>query len=490
MKSNKSVVESAREAVRSARNVIIFPGGRDRRNREELAFLPAALEIVETPPSPIGRMLALSIAAFFCIAVGWASFGTVDIIASAKGKIIPSGRTKVVQPFETGVVRAIHVHDGQAVKAGDLLIELDPTINKADQGHLQADLMAAELDIARLRALTSDASDVLSTFNPPAGAPQNLVATQRQLLTSQASEQRAKMAALDQQKAQREADHATILATINKLNATIPILQQRVEIRKILYDHETGSKANYLELEQALVEMQQDLPVEQSKLKQSEAALSAIVETRAQSASEFQRTMLAQLSDVETKASGLRHDLDKVNEKAKLQLLRAPAEGTVQQLSVHTIGGVVTPAQQLLVVVPSDSQIEVEAMVSNRDIGFIHAGQAAEIKVDTFSFTRYGLLHGKVISVSRDAIIKDRPQDRSKDIGIGSESTSSEPSGQELDYAARIALDHTQMRVDDRMVALEPGMAVTVEIKTGSRSVMSYLLSPIMRYSHDSLHER
>ena len=280
------------------------------------------------------------------------------------------------------------------------------------------------------------------------------------------------------------------MATINKLNATIPILQQRVEIRKILYDHETGSKANYLELEQALVEMQQDLPVEQSKLKQSEAALSAIVETRAQSASEFQRTMLAQLSDVETKASGLRHDLDKVNEKAKLQLLRAPAEGTVQQLSVHTIGGVVTPAQQLLVVVPSDSQIEVEAMVSNRDIGFIHAGQAAEIKVDTFSFTRYGLLHGKVISVSRDAIIKDRPQDRSKDIGIGSESTSSEPSGQELDYAARIALDHTQMRVDDRMVALEPGMAVTVEIKTGSRSVMSYLLSPIMRYSHDSLHER
>ena len=159
----------------------------------------------------------------------------------------------------------------------------------------------------------------------------------------------------------------------------------------------------------------------------------------------------------------------------------------VQQLAVHTVGGVVTPAQSLLVVVPSDSRLEIEAMVSNRDIGFVHAGQEAEIKVDTFNFTRYGLLHGEVLSVSQDAIIRDRPQDRSSDRALGTQNDSSEPKGQELNYSARISLDRTKMQVDDRIVNLSPGMAVTVEIKTGSRTVLSYLLSPLLRYRQETL---
>src|ERR1700751_4600229 len=116
----------------AARKVIQFPKREAiRRAENELAFLPAALEIVETPPSPIGRAIGWTVVALFCLALGWASFGTVDIIASAQGKIIPSGRTKVIQPFETGVVRAINVRDGQEVKAGDVLIALDPTMNAA-----------------------------------------------------------------------------------------------------------------------------------------------------------------------------------------------------------------------------------------------------------------------------------------------------------------------------------------------------------------------
>jgi hemolysin D len=162
----------------------------------------------------------------------------------------------------------------------------------------------------------------------------------------------------------------------------------------------------------------------------------------------------------------------------------------VQQLAVHTIGGVVTPAKDLLVVVPADSHLEIEAMVSNRDIGFVHPGQDAEIKVDTFNFTRYGLLHGKVVNMSQDAIVRDKPQDKTGDHVPGAESTTSEPKGQELVYAARISLDRTQMQIDDNLVNLSPGMAVTVEIKTGSRNVLSYLLSPIMRYKHESLRER
>jgi hemolysin D len=173
-----------------------------------------------------------------------------------------------------------------------------------------------------------------------------------------------------------------------------------------------------------------------------------------------------------------------------LQLLKAPVDGTVQQLAVHTVGGGVTPAQALLVVVPADSHLEIKAMVSNRDIGFVHVGQDAEIKVDTFNFTRYGLLHGRVLSVSQDAITRDKSQERSDDKSLGPKSTTSEPKGQELVYAVRISLDRTQMQVEDNLVNLSPGMAVTVEVKTGSRPILTELLSPLLRYKQESLRER
>src|SRR5215472_13466942 len=168
------------------------------RRGEELAFLPAALEIVETPPSPVGRAIVFSIIALFCLALLWAFFGRVDIVASATGKIIPTGHTKVIQPFETGVVRAIHVRDGQAIREGEILIELDPTMNQAETSHLESDLIAAGLDVARLRAALSD-GDVLANFQPPEGAPAALVATQRKFLADQTAEQQAKLAVLDRQ---------------------------------------------------------------------------------------------------------------------------------------------------------------------------------------------------------------------------------------------------------------------------------------------------
>jgi hemolysin D len=144
----------------------------------------------------------------------------------------------------------------------------------------------------------------------------------------------------------------------------------------------------------------------------------------------------------------------------------------------------------LLAVVPLEGRLEIEAVVPNRDVGFVHARQQAEIKVDTFNFTKYGLLHGEVLSVSQDAIVREKPVDRASEKTPGAESTSSEPRGQELGFAARVSLDRLQMQIDDKLINLTPGMAVTVEIKTGSRSVMGYLLSPIARYGQESLRER
>jgi hemolysin D len=477
------------EATATARHIVKLARPPERRS-EEVAFLPAALEIVETPPSPIRRLIAATVIALFCAALVWSWLGTIDIVASATGKIVPSGRTKVIQPFETGVVRSIRVQDGQAVKAGDVLIELDPTANAADRDHLRDDLFAEQLNTARLRAALADGDDPAARFVPPAEADPALVDAQRQLLLNQVTEHRAKIAALTRQQAQKEAERATAAATIHKLEAMIPVIQQRVDIRKGLMDKELGSKLTYYEVLQLLVEQQEELGVQSSHAQEAEAAVASIRETRAQAEAEYRHTLSDDLAKAAQKANGLAQDLIKAEQRTRLQVLTAPVDGMVQQLAVHTIGGVVTPAQSLLVVVPSDSRLEIEAMVSNSDIGFVHAGQEAEIKVDTFNFTRYGLLRGEVLTVSQDAVIRDRPQDRSSDRGPGASNDSSEPRGQELNYSARISLDRTQMQVDDRMVDLSPGMAVTVEIKTGSRMILSYLLSPLLRYRQESLRER
>jgi hemolysin D len=470
------------------KKVVPFPRGAGQRDRDELAFLPAALEIVETPPSPIGRAIGASIIAIFVLALLWASLGHVDIVATATGKIIPTDHSKVIQPFETGVVRAIRVADGQTVEAGDVLIELDPTINESETNHLHSDLQSARLDIARLHAALADTDDPLGAFHPPEGASPTLVAMQLQFLAAQIGEHKAKIAALDGQRAQKEAELATILAMINKLDAIIPTIQERVNIRKTL--NEYGSRLQYFEVLQQLTESEQDRLVQQSRFHEAQAALAAITDTRGQTAAEFRRTLFGELAEAERKAAGFAADLARAEQRTKLQLLTAPVSGMVQQLAVHTVGGVVTPAQTLMVIVPSESRLEIEAMVSNHDIGFVHAGDEVEIKVDTFDFTRYGLLHGQVLSISSDSIVRDVPGDKSTDKSASAGSTNSEPKGQELSYAARISLERTQMQVEDKTVNLSPGMAVTAEIKTGSRRIISYLLSPLMKYKEESLRER
>jgi hemolysin D len=471
----------------AARKIIPFPKREViRRGETELAFLPAALEIVETPPSPTGRAIGITVIALFCFALAWAIFGTVDIVAVAPGKIIPTGGTKIIQPFESGVVSAIHVHDGQSVRAGELLIELDPTMTEAERDHLKSDLISAKLDLARLRAALS--GNPTEDFRPPEGASPALIEINRQFLLSQVAEYQGKLAALDRQLKQKEAERDTIAAAITKIETIIPVLTQRVDIRKYLYDKDLGSKLTYLTEYQDLVGQQQEVLVQRSRYQEAEAAVAALGETRAQTAAEYRRIRFEELTKAEQKAAGLAQDVIKAEQRTKLQALTAPVDGVVQQLAVHTVGGVVGPGQVLLAVVPLDSHLEIEAMVSNRDIGFVHAGQGAEIKIDTFNFTRYGLIHGEVLSLSKDAITRDKSQDKSND--KGTENTSSEPKGQELNYAARVSLERTQMQVEDKLVNLTPGMAVTVEIKTGSRKIIGYLFSPVVQYNQEMFRER
>ncbi len=368
---------------------------------KELEFLPAVLEVQATPPSPAGRFVAGLIIAIFGSFILWSIFGHIDIIAVAQGKIVPNDRSKVIQPLETGVIKAIYVHDGQHVKLGEPLIEIDTTAG-ADRKRLSNEYIAALTEIARLRALIDDRDD----FTPPKGADPALVRVQRSRLRDQLVQYRA--------------------------------LRSQAEAYKHLYDKQYASQMQYLEAERA----------------------------RADKAQEY----TAALADAETRVRSLSEELSKAEMRAAQQHLIAPIDGVVQQLAVHTVGGVVTPAQQLMVIAPQEGNLEIEAWVENKDVGFVRRDQEAEVKVESFPFTRYGTIDGRVISLSGDAVPIEK---------VG------------LVYAARVSMSRDVIQIENgSQVRLSPGMNVTVEIKTGQRRLIEYFLSPLLRGVNETAHER
>jgi hemolysin D len=465
------------------------PASRGRRRRDELEFLPAALEIIETPASPAGRAIGGSIILFFGLALAWATIGHVELVATAPGEIVQSGRTKVIQPLEIGTVRAIRVHDGQSVKAGHVLIELDPTSAAADRDRVRSELTVARLDVARLSAMLSAGGDPAAQFVAPPGATPAQVGLAHQLMASAIAGHSATLAGLDRQQAQQEANRAAVAATVDKISALLPILRQRLGMRKSLYDRQLDSKLIYLTEQQQMVESERELVVQKDHLAEADAALAGIAEQRRKTEAEFRRSGLAELAEAESKAESLDQELLKAEQRTRLQTLTSPVDGIVQQLAVHTVGGVVTPAQTLMAVVPIQSPLEIEALVSNQDVGFVHTGQKAAIKLETFDFTRYGLLHGEVLGVSRGATNAESPSEDPTTTRAATPAVTRHDS-RGSGYTARISLDRAAMEVDGKRVDLRPGMAVIVEINTGTRRVIDYLLSPLLRYGQESLRER
>jgi len=473
--------------------VLHWPLRPDITNHER-EFLPAALEIVETPASPVGRIVAFAIIAFFCVALAWSWFGHVDIIATAQGELIPSGRVKVIQPLDSGIVRDIRVQEGDAVRAGDVLVVLDNTEASADRDRVLHDLSRSELDMARLTALmaASDPDQAVKAFVAPQNASAHEVAAAKAFLWAQATEQAEKLASIDRQIDQKRAQTQEVLESIEKLAATTPLLEEKDAIRTKLLETQAGNRFQWLDAEQAVIENKHDLTQNRRQLLEIDAARAALERQREQTRAEYEHQLLSDLTDAQQSTNEQNEDLIKAERKLAESELRSPIDGVVQQLAIHTLGGVVTPAQQLLVVVPKGSALILEATIANADVGFVHAGQDVEVKVETFNFTRYGLLHGHVIEVSADAVTADRrtPDGSNPQGNSGSGAETSQTPGASPTYVARIALDSHSMQVEGRSEPLRPGMAVTAEIKTGSRRIIQYLLSPLKEYASESIKER
>jgi hemolysin D len=464
------------------------PAPRGSRPAHELEFLPAALEVVETPASPVGRAVMLSLTGLLIAALAWSIIGEVDVIATATGRVIPTGKSKIVQPFEPGVVRAIHVRDGERVHQGQVLVELDTILTQADVDKANADLRQARLDSARLKALLAGRAPEQLLGPPDAGELE--LDVQRHMMAAQAEEQEAKLAAIDRQLQQKQAELAGVRALIAKLDATMPLVSERADARRYLYQKEYGSKLTYLEVQQQLVEQQQDRIVQSHRLGEIEAAILTLERQRAQTQAEYRRTLTADLLRAEQQIGAVSQDAVKAAQRMTLQTLRAPLDGVVQQLDVHTIGGVVTAAQPLMVIVPLDMGLEIQATVENKDIGFVRADQEVEIKVETFTFTRYGLLHGSVRHVARDAQVVDDPVQTAQTTTGDRRKAQADQAGRTSGYVAYVTIDQLWIETESGRVELTPGMSVMAEIKTGKRRVIEYLLSPLQRYRHEGARER
>ncbi len=490
--------------------------GRDRE------FLPAALEILETPPAPAPVAFMLTICAVFLIALVWSVFGRLDVYAVAPGKVEVVGHAKVIEPLDPGRVIAIDAADGARVKAGDLLIELDPAEALADEKAANdamysnlAEVARRNFAVAAVRAMKqkfeakqddqATASEFSSLESIAADADQNLRfadaipqfirARELAVLRADLDQLADSLADLDKQRAQKKATRKRLDMSIAFQVSLIDTLTQLLKTRQEAIDLHVGTKINLYDARQQLERSQSSLASDQGQLIETDAALAELEGQKTKLVAQF-------IADNQNKASDAARKADEAHEsaaKAEARLARtrlyAPIDGVVQQLAVTTVGQVVTTGQQLMTISPRGGRLQVEALVPNIDIGFVKLGQAASVKVDAFPFTRFGVLHGKVVSIAPEAVDEQTAKRALANVTAGANSATAQSSGAPgqpdvFVFPVTIALDEATIRVGDADIPIAPGMTTTVEIKTQDRRVIDYLLSPLAKISSEAFRER
>ncbi|MFI4996256.1 MAG: HlyD family type I secretion periplasmic adaptor subunit [Hyphomicrobiales bacterium] len=471
---------------------IASPGRLDPRDQE---FLPAAIEILQTPPSPIGTSLLLYICAAFLCVLAWSYFGFLDIYAVAAGKIQLGGQSKVVQPLYPGKITAIHVENGSRVAAGDVLIELDPTESGADREAQTRGFAAAGAEAARRRAAIAAARTVELKAPPiefPPGTEENLQFREQDVLAADLGELRSTIASLRAQLAEKQATKLRLLANIEARKSLIALGKESVAMQELLTTRGAGSRKLVIDaLEQYQTYLVADAG-DRGQLLETDAAMLSIESKIEEAGTQFIATQAQKLADAERERDKLEQDLVKAQLKRDLTRLTAPIAGTVQQLGATTIGQVVASGQSLMTIVPLEGPLEIEAMIANKDIGFIEPGQSAVVKIEAFPFTRYGTLDATVTKVSRDAV-DDRYATNLSDAANAarSQGAAGQPSqAPNLVYPTTLTFTRRTILVGDSEVALAPGMTVMVEIKTGRRRAIDYLLSPLREFVGQTAHER
>lgn len=467
-----------------------------RRNRNDQAFLPAALEILETPPSPVGIAFLWIICIFMILAMSWCWFGRLDIVAISQGKIQPTGRVKIIQPREIGRVASVLVLNGQHVKEGETLVLFDSSEIDADVRQLQANLNAFRAEVDRrqasLIAVRSDKISGIPAVVWSSEIPNAIREREMHVLEGDLSQLETTLAGLaaqiDQKRLEQKRYEDIAIAT----GAVIATLQQRVTMRSSLEQSGTGSKGDLITAMEALQDKTTDMVTAQAQVAETSAAIEVLRRETSRTRQAFIADNVQKLGEAERQVDDLAERLSKAQARQKEMVLKSPIDGTVSALSITTPGQVVAAGEELMRIVPEGIGLEIESYVANRDIGFIHPGQKATVKIETLPFTRYGTINAELVRVARDAIpqpdaqrLEGNPTESQSERGFaGAQRT------QNLVFPVTLKPTETYLSADGVDVPLLPGMAVTVEIKTGSRRILEYLLSPLVEVTSTAMNER
>lgn len=441
-------------------------GSEGQFTANETEFLPAALEVIETPPSPVGRLVLWIMLSLVVVGLLWSILGHVDEVAVAPGKIIPAGFVKVVQAEDKGVIKAIHVQDGSSVKQGQLLVELDPTFSGADLARIKKEVAYYNLEIERLMAEKEERD-----FQPRPSPDLDVkdLDFQMRLFDSRRNEFKAKTATAEANIRQAQASLDIAYANQVKYAALYEIAREKEDRIQQLVNENAVALFVLLDHRSKRLELEQNLSAQSAEIARNESALAQSREQLAAIIAERDRDINAKMVEDRRQAVAYSEEIKKAAEKDRLSRIMAPVEGRVTQLALHTVGGVVTEAQPLMAIVPDDSQLEVEAWAANKDIGFIQLGQRAEVKIETFSFQKYGTIGAEVVEISPDAV-EDKDKGRV--------------------YRVVLRLDKDHVLINDKEVFLSPGMTASAEIKIKQKRIIEFFLDPFRQYQSEALRER
>ncbi|EMS0139253.1 HlyD family type I secretion periplasmic adaptor subunit (plasmid) [Escherichia coli] len=444
------------------------------RTKDESAFLPAHLELIETPVSIYPRLITYCIITFFIISAIISFFGKVEIFATANGKLTLSGRSKEIKPIENSIVKEIFVKDGDVVKKGSILLKLTTLGSESDTQRTESSLQQARLEQLRYKILDAAIEmNKLPDINFPETMGNSMTDSDKSRFLLLIKEQ---FSTWQNQKHQKElniekkrSERKVIIEHINRYDKLSQLERNRLNDFKLLLNKRAISRNEFLVQEDKYLEAHNQLRIYQAQLDQIDSEISLANEEYELVTKLFRNENLSKLQEVTDNIKILNVELKKNIERNNSSIITAPVSGKIQQLNVHTEGGVVTTAETLMIIVPENDILEVNAFVQNKDIGFIGIGQDVIIKVDAFPYTRYGYLTGKVKNINMDA-------------------TENQQLG--LVFNVVISIDKNSILSRYKNIHLTSGMAVTAEIKTGMRSVISYILSPLEETLQESLHER
>ncbi|MEH2922327.1 HlyD family type I secretion periplasmic adaptor subunit [Samsonia erythrinae] len=440
-----------------------FAGG----DEEGLQTMPeVSRAMVEDSPRSI-RLTVWAIGAFFLFFTLWAGFANIDEVTRADGKAVPSSRLQKIQNLEGGIVTDVFIHEGQVVNAGDPLLRLDDTRFASNVGETQADRLALQSRIARLTAEIND-RELALTEEIMTQAPE-IANGEKELYNSRRQQLHNEISGLEEQLIQRRQELRDFSAKETQFRNSLGLLQQEIKMSEPLIAEGAISKVEVLRLRRAEVETRGQLESVRLSIPRAESAIKEIENKIEETRSRYKSEALSQLSEAQTNLNKIEATGKALEDRVNRTLVVSPVRGIVQQLLVNTIGGVIQPGSDLVEIVPLDDQLLVEARIRPQDIAFLHPGQDAIIKLTAYDYTIYGGLKGQLEQISPDTV--------------------TDKEGNSF-YIIRLRTDKNYLGSADKPLLIIPGMVASVDIITGKKTILSYLLKPIIRAKAEALRER